>query len=288
MTAQLALWAAVLWSTLPVILLSAGIISTDVPLLFFWAAALFGFVSLVQTQDHPYRWGGVYRRHDWSWHVVQICDDLFPRWPIALSFALSDYARRAMKALPLTIMAVVALIVFTPNILWNAANEFQTLNHTQANANLKGELFNLDELVEYLISQLGVVGPILFALLIWGIIRLPNRLDGAGEARGRDLLLLSFTLPPLGIICLQAFLSRANANWAMTAYPAGVMLLTVWMHRAGLHRWMKISVGLHVAIAFMFFAIASNLSLADRLGLSNSVKRVRGWPDQAADIFAPI
>ena len=280
----IALWAAVLWATLPVILLSAGIISTDVPLLFFWATALFGFVSLVETQDHPYRWAlftGVMIGLGMLSKYAMI---YFPL-AIALSFLLSTYARQAMKALPLLIMAAVALIVFTPNILWNAANEFQTLNHTQANANLKGELFNLDELAEYLISQLGVVGPILFALLVWGIIRLRHRLGDAGEARGRDLLLLSFTLPPLGIICLQAFLSRANANWAMTAYPAGVMLLTVWMHRAGQQRWMKISVGLHVAIALVFFAIASNLSLADRLGLSNSVKRVRGWPDQAADIL---
>ena len=192
----IALWAAVLWSTLPVILLSAGIISTDVPLLFFWAAALFGFVSLVQTQDRPYRWAVFTGAMIGLGMLSKYAMIYFPL-AIALSFALSDYARRAMKALPLTIMAVVALIVFTPNILWNAANEFQTLNHTQANANLKGELFNLDELAEYLISQLGVVGPILFALLVWGIIRLPRRLGDAGARSGRDLLLSVIHAAPL-------------------------------------------------------------------------------------------
>src|SRR5919198_2268804 len=37
-------WSALVFATLPGVSLSAGIISTDVPLLFFWALALYAFV----------------------------------------------------------------------------------------------------------------------------------------------------------------------------------------------------------------------------------------------------
>src|SRR5690606_17092404 len=42
-------WSAVVFATLPGISLSAGIISTDVPLLFFWAVALYALVRLLDS-----------------------------------------------------------------------------------------------------------------------------------------------------------------------------------------------------------------------------------------------
>ena len=41
-------WSALAFATLPGVSLSAGIISTDVPLLFFWSLALIAFVHLVR------------------------------------------------------------------------------------------------------------------------------------------------------------------------------------------------------------------------------------------------
>jgi predicted membrane-bound mannosyltransferase len=49
-SAQVGFWSALAFATLPGVSFSAGIISTDVPLLFTWALALLGFVALFDTK----------------------------------------------------------------------------------------------------------------------------------------------------------------------------------------------------------------------------------------------
>ena len=44
-------WAAIIFATLPAISLSSHLISTDVPLLFFWAGALYCWVKLLETRS---------------------------------------------------------------------------------------------------------------------------------------------------------------------------------------------------------------------------------------------
>ena len=43
-------WASVTYATLPAVSYSSGIISTDVPLLFFWSVALYAFIRLSQAR----------------------------------------------------------------------------------------------------------------------------------------------------------------------------------------------------------------------------------------------
>ena len=49
--ARTGFWSGVVFATLPGVSLSAGIISTDVPLLFFWACALLAFIYLADLRS---------------------------------------------------------------------------------------------------------------------------------------------------------------------------------------------------------------------------------------------
>jgi len=111
-----------------------------------------------------------------------------------------------------------------PNLLWNAAHSFVSYAHTEDNVNLSGDLFRFDTLFEFIGAQFGVFGPILFALLIIVLVHW----RGWRHDR-RKLLLVCFTLPTLALMIGQAFLSRANANWAAPVYVAGSVLVTVWV-----------------------------------------------------------
>ena len=51
MTRARALWTSLVYLTLPGITYSALLVSTDVPLLFFWSVALLAFVKLIQSQQ---------------------------------------------------------------------------------------------------------------------------------------------------------------------------------------------------------------------------------------------
>ncbi len=278
---KVGLWAAIVWTTLPAIILSTAILSTDIPLLLFWCLALRAFIGL--TEEKSLRWGVVLGVSIGLGMLSKYAMIYFPLC-MGLAFILSSQARKALQPLPLLLAGGLAFLIFLPNILWNAANDFQTLAHTQENASWGRDMFNFDEFFEFFTAQFGVAGPIIFGALIWGLITLHKRLPEDGATKGRDLMLIAFALPPISVICVQAFLSKANANWAMTSYPAVTILVTAWLMRAGSIRWLQASTALHVGLTILFMVAATNFAIVDAIGQSNSIKRVRDWDKQAADI----
>ena len=116
------------------------------------------------------------------------------------------------------------------------ANKFATLSHTADNAKWGGPLVHPNKALEFFGAQFGVFGPILFGALLvicWRALR--QRLPEA------DRLLLAFSVPVLVAIFVQAFLSRAHANWAAVAYVAATVLVTATMIRDVAWRWLKAS-----------------------------------------------
>ena len=280
---RVGLWAAVTWLFLPAVMLGATMITTDVPLLLFWSFALFCLVMLAEAPKGSGKLSGLGLGAALGFGMLsKYAMIYFPLgWGLALIF--SPYARRTLKGGPILIALVVAAIIFAPNIWWNLQHGLQTLSHTADNADWSSEIGGFEELFQFLGDQFGVAGPILFAALLFGLVTLPRRLKG-GE--GKDQFLLCFILPPLLIICTQAFLSRAHANWAMAAYPAAAVLLPAWFLRMRASWVLWASLALHATVGLAFTIILTHLPLADSLGMSNSVKRLRGWEQQADDLAA--
>lgn len=280
---RIGIWAALTWLFLPAVMLGATMITTDVPLLLFWSLALLCLVYLAEApagggQKAALGLGAAIGFGFLSKYAMIY----FPLgWVVAL--IVSPYARRTLRAGPILIAAGVAAVIFAPNIIWNFQNGLQTLSHTADNADWSGQFGNPEELMQFVGDQFGVVGPLLFAGLLFGLATIRERVRGS---EGRDLFLLSFVLPPLLIICVQAFLSRAHANWAMAAYPGASVLLCAWFFRMKAGWVIKGSLGLHAAIGFLFTIILLHMPLADAMGLSNSVKRLRGWEEQADELAA--
>ena len=71
------------------------------------------------------------------------------------------------------------------------------------------------------------------------------------QHREATRLLICFTLPTLIIICAEALLSRAYANWAVVAYPSGIILTIAYMWEQNFRRWIKFTVILHVLVALL-------------------------------------
>ena len=185
---------------------------------------------------------------------------------------LIKLSRTALLSLRGLLVAGITLAVLAPNIWWNAQNDFATISHTAANANLKGIPFHPLELLEFWISQIGVFGPLTLVLMVMALIAAAR-----GNLQRRTLLLALFVLSPLSVISLEALLSRANANWAVTAYMAGAVLAA----RYGLQHWPRFSkTGVWVNIGFgVLFAVTALIpTFANSLGQANAFKRVRGWP----------
>jgi hypothetical protein len=96
-----------------------------------------------------------------------------------------------------------------------------------------------------------------------------------------DLLLLCFVLPAFVVVSVLALASRANANWAAVSYLPGAVLVAAWLLRWRARRWLAAAVALQAVLAAGALLVIVNPRIADALGGSNSLKRVRGWSQTA-------
>ncbi len=209
----------------------------------------------------------------------------------AIGIALTSIFDRDTRTALLSRKGIVALLiaaaVFAPHLLWNAANDFKTVSHTVDNANLGGQLFNLENLPKFLGDQMGVFGPVSFVALIAGLAFLRPRRDLAdlGDAahaqRTKETWLACFIIPVLLIIAFQAVLSRAHANWAATAYPAASVWIGGFLLRSKGWRpafWSGLAFQGIVGVLATVLALGPQ-SWTAAMGRDNDLKRVRGWQD---------
>ncbi|MGD9828634.1 MAG: ArnT family glycosyltransferase [Hyphomicrobiaceae bacterium] len=266
---QVGFWSGLTYATLPGVSLSAGIISTDVPLLFFWAVAL---LALLRLMDGKAWWPALMLG-------VAIGLGLNAKYAMALFvlclgvYLIATPERRWLLSDPrLWAALAIGVALITPNLLWNWLNSFATFSHTADNAKWGGSLLKPLKALEFFGSQFGVFGPILFASL--GVVAMRAWRSGAPDA---DRILLAFALPIIALFTIQAFLSRAHANWGATAYVAGTVVVVATLVRDLSWRWLKASLALHVALALLL-AVAVAQAGGFRLpGAGDPFQRTLGW-----------
>jgi 4-amino-4-deoxy-L-arabinose transferase-like glycosyltransferase len=265
---RVAFWSATSYLTLPGISYSSGLISTDVPLLFFWAVALYAFL---RARDGA----------SWRWPLlcgVAIGFGLLSKYAMlyfVLGAVVAAFFSAPVRRLVLSIkglaIVLVAAAIFSPNIFWNAAHGFPTVAHTEANANWGHAKYSIGTFAGFVLGQFGVFGPVLMIALLAGFWR---TLRGQDEA---ERILMAFSLPPLILILIQAFISEANANWAAATYvaatPLAVNQLVLWGRR-----WpLGLSVAIGVIVMVLLWIILIAPPFADRIGVGNAFKRLEGW-----------
>jgi len=278
---QTAFWGGVLYLLMPGVQLSAGIASTDAPLLFFASLALWAYVAF---QDRPTARTALLAGLAMGGAFLSKYASLYLLIGVALHLLMVPSSRRGWTAARIGSAVAGLAIVAAPNLIWNALHDFSTVTHTAANADWNlSNLFHPGEALEFLASQTMVLGPVPLAVILIGTVRFGLRRFDISEA---DRLLLAFVAPPLVLVFVQAFLSRANANWAAVAYAPAVILAAAWLLRWNARRWLLGGVAFQAFIALMVLVFAAWPPLADRAGLGGSFKRVRGWETGTERILA--
>lgn len=272
--------ALALYALMPGIQLSSMVAATDAPLFFFLGLTILAYAHMQDGARRP--WLAAALGAALGLAFLSKYAAVYFLVGAALHLALSRPARAAWS--PPTVLAAAATfaLVVSPNLAWNMTHGLATLKHTAANAAWGGaQLFNPPELGDFLVSQFAVFGPIPFGVLLVGA--------GLAAARRRlsdpDLLLLCFSLPPLLIVAVQAFISRANANWAGAGYLAGAVLVAAWLIRWRAKRWFMAALAIQAVAATAFLAFVLSPPLADRLGVANGFKRAKGWSQATGAIL---
>lgn len=265
--------AAAIYSLMPGVVLSSGLIATDAPLLFFLSLTIWAYVSLAQASTPRRELVAAGMGVALGLAFLSKYAAVYALGSIILHGLISREARLRWRPMAIVLFALAFALTLAPNLAWNASNHFSTVKHTAANANWGAQLFNIRELSEFALSQFGVFGPVPFGVLLGGAIWLGVK----RKIQSPDLLLLCFSAPPLIIVAGEAFVSRANANWAGAAFVAGSVVAAGWLLRWNARRWLIGGLTLQALFAAFFVICMVNPRAADAVGLSNGFKRVRGW-----------
>jgi 4-amino-4-deoxy-L-arabinose transferase-like glycosyltransferase len=275
-------WAALLFTLAPGVSFSTRLMTTDVPLLFFWALTLLALLRLAQRG----------RLSDAVLLGLAVGFGLLAKYAMAyfvgcalLWVATDREGRRALFSRNGMVALVVALLVFLPNLVWNVFHGLQTFAHT--GDNIAGTGFQVSPLraLGFLAAQIGIAVPGVALLALFRVGGF-GRTAATGSA---DRFLLAFFLPILVGMTAYGLFVRVNANWAAPAHVAMAACGVAVTTRLRFGRPL-LAAGVVYGLAVQALLIAGD-ALADRLSLPfvpgrEPYARQRGWAELAGSIAA--
>lgn len=281
--------AAGLFALSPLASFYALFMTTDALLLLLWALALLTLIKALRE-------GGSW----WLGLGLALGLGLLAKYTMGvfavsalLAVVLMPRLRPLLRTRGPWLAMLVAGLVFAPNLWWNAAHGFPTLQHTLEISQVERPRGGLGGLLEFLAAQVVVFGPVALVAAAFGVRGgllgeaplAPANASGAALPLPPLRLLACFALPFFLIICLQAGVSRAFANWAAPSYVAGSLLAAAAL-LAVRWRWL-------LALALILPALGSALAygheaLARAAGwqIERPLDDLRGWSTLGAQVEA--
>lgn len=225
---QAALWSAALLLGTP----AAGILgmaaTTDAPLLLMWALCMACTWRALRSNDGPSAlpW--------WALAGVAMGLGLLSKYTMAAlgaTWALLFLLHWRRHGLGLVLAGTLALVVFAPNLWWNASHGWPTLGHTAeitVAAQTRGG-GKLASVLEFLVGQVLLIGPIALLTVWWA--RRSKTQDTAAPSMpvntrpGPAGFALLCSVPLLLVALAQSYNARANMNWTVPA----LLGLCLWL-----------------------------------------------------------
>ncbi|MGD0264344.1 MAG: glycosyltransferase family 39 protein [Candidatus Methylomirabilota bacterium] len=186
--------------------------------------------------------------------------------------------------------ALLGFLIFSPVIVWNARHGWLSGRHVLIQAGAGGAQVSLLGGPEFLGSQLLVVSPFMFALLLLGAGWAWR--EGIRQGREDLLLLACLSLPVLLFFQGWSFVTKVQANWAAHAYFTAAVAVGGWAdtwppwgERRRVTRRLN---GLLLASIILPTVLLPVAFVPDVLGLFGArvpaavdlvSKRLRGWPE---------
>ncbi len=243
----------------------------DAPLLLFWTATVWA-IGHALAGDSPRWWylGGFFLglAMESKYHSV------FLGLGIPAFLAFSPDHRAWLKRKEPWLAVVVALIAFSPTILWNAQHEWQSFLYQSVQRAEEGS-FQADQIYKFPIRQLRLVTPVLCLWAwFWG---------GATFARWkradwRDRYLAAVGLPIIVFFGLMIFTTPVKGYWPGPGYVSLLVLSSAAVLRGGV--WGK---RLHAAT----FAVLAAVWLVAPIVVVAKVpaEKRRSWARLAEEVY---
>ncbi|MGB8658211.1 MAG: glycosyltransferase family 39 protein [Candidatus Zixiibacteriota bacterium] len=298
--AKVGFYSALVLNCILVFSLGAMIATPDTPMIFFWVLSFYFFCRLAVTQ-----------RKKW-WYLLGISTGLallskytsvFIILSVFLFLIFSKENRKWLFSKEPFLGLILALLVFSPVIIWNAQNHWASFLFQSSRR--AGELhgFSAWHFFGYLGAQLGVVSPLIYFSLIYATIKSgiigfarkngtsltphPNPLPG-GERElpgGKEefLLCFSWSFPIILFFSLVATRYWVKMNWVTAGYfsalISGVALFLRLKQRG--KPWVRAWGICALIVGLLFVVVAHILPVVKCIPVSPSMDTVTGWKELA-------
>ena len=161
--------------------------------------------------------------------------------PSLLLFLIFREERRWLRSKGVYLALLIALALSSPVILWNASHGWVSLRHVMGYGG-GGFYF-----IQFLGSQLGVISPILFLLLMWALLK--------SWGRSREYSYLFWlSAPTLFIFFALSLKTKVQANWAAAGYMGPLVALPALIYQQaglGMRRLFYAALGLAFAMTVL-------------------------------------
>jgi 4-amino-4-deoxy-L-arabinose transferase-like glycosyltransferase len=262
--------AQITYLTLPAVVISSSIASTDAPLIFFWMASLSILYLAVNSNKIIYfiLFGimfGFGMLTKFNMILILPCFGIYLLWSKKLS----------LKVILQTILScIIAFLIYSPNLYWNFTHHFVSYKHTGDITHLDEKIFQPLNSLIFLASQALVFGPILFFYLLSIFTKKISFTDN-------KKYLLSFSLPfILLFVCLSA-IGKANINWAAPAYGTLTIFIVSYALKDSRKDILKYSLILHllaITIVYNFNYLSHMITNQTKINVPDPFIRMKGWP----------
>lgn len=279
--ARVALVSLVTLSVAPLLAVGGMLATYDNPMVLWWTSGLCALTWTLQTERRA------------GWYLVGACVGggllckltmiLFAPC-VLLSLLLVPRFRRHLATPHPYLAFLLALVIASPLIYWNATHEWPNVQHAAALSSRNNNAKPFKYFGEFLGGQALVVGPVLFLAQFWIFTVIANRYR-RGKASDGEVLLWAFSAPIL-LICLYISLkSRVEANWPAPMYVAALPLVCAafvagWDARKMVSRILApLSVGLSaLMVGFLLFPeIAPLLGITLNAVNAQKANETYGW-----------
>ena len=269
--------AAIIWITLPAIGLGSFLISTDTPLLALWSLGLLSICGIA-TQKISQTSGVMLAGFAFGLAMLAKYAAIYALFSAVL-IIFSSYLtyQKLFHWRHFLLMCVGFVLASSPNIFWNFTNEFWAIRHLGENANLSRFDNDFADSLRFFGSQFFVAGPLIFTLMIFSAF--------AKWREPQTIWLICMSAPILFLMIVQAFNSEANANWAMTAFPALTLLVAGWLGNFKRKYIWLVAICVNVILSIFISAVTISGSMGSITPESDPLRRLRGWQQLSADIL---
>jgi hypothetical protein len=202
--------------------------------------------------------------------------------PLAVFIALLVYAplRRHLATPAPYLAALLALLIFSPVIAWNASHDWISFRFQLSHGLGPAHGSALLREASLIGGQLGLVSPILFTLLAIAVCRALAR----GSAREALLGVLATT--GFLFFCVSALSRPAEPNWQAVAYIPATAVLAAYRGGRVWRRWLGAACALAATVSVVVYLQATSpflpLSVED-----DPTARGAGWSTLARNIDEP-